>query len=131
MEHFEGTFRGEGGIELYYQGWRPEGTPRATLAIVPGFGEHGGRYANVVNWFVPRGYAALAFDVRGNGRSPGQRGFVGSFQDYRGDLRAFLQVVRAREPEGRLFLLGHSQGGLMVLDYVLHDPSGLDGVVAS
>jgi alpha-beta hydrolase superfamily lysophospholipase len=132
MEHFEGTFRGQGDVELYYQSWRPQGfTSKATLAIVHGFGEHSGRYGNVVNWFVPRGYAAIAFDVRGNGRSPGRRGYVGSFEEYRGDVRAFLDLVRAREPEGPLFLLGHSQGGLMVLDYVLHDPSGLDGVIAS
>lgn len=132
MQHFDGTFRGEGGVELYYQSWCPdEGTPRATLAIVPGFGEHGGRYKNVIDWFVPRGYAALALDTRGNGRSPGQRGYVARFEDYRGDLRAFLDVVRNHQLAGPLFLLGHSQGGLMVLDYVLHHPAGLDGVVAS
>lgn len=132
MEHFEGTFRGEGDAELYYQGWRPEGgTPRATLAIAHGFGEHSGRYGNVVNWLVPRGYAAVAYDLRGNGRSPGRRGYVRSFEEYRRDLRAFLQLVRARQPEGPLFLLGHSQGGLLALDYVLHDPAGLDGVIAS
>lgn len=131
MEHFDGTFRGNGGMELYFQGWCPQGTPRATLAIIHGFGEHSGRYGNVVNWFVPRRYAAYAFDVRGNGRSPGPRGYVGRFEEYRGDLRAFLDLVRERQPEGPLFLLGHSQGGLMVLNYVLHDPSGLNAVVAS
>lgn len=131
MEHFEGTFHGDGGIELYYQGWCPQGTPRATLAIVHGFGEHSGRYGNVVNWFVPRGYAAYAFDVRGNGRSPGPRGYVGRFEEYREDLRAFLDLVRGIQPDGPLFLLGHSQGGLIVLNHVLHDPSGIDAVVAS
>jgi alpha-beta hydrolase superfamily lysophospholipase len=132
MEHFEGKFLGQGDVELYYQGWCPQGrTPKATLAIVHGFGEHSGRYGNVVDWFVPRGYNVIAFDVRGNGRSPGRRGYVGSFAEYRGDIRAFLDLVRSLEPEGPLFLLGHSQGGLMVLNHVLHDPSGLDGVVAS
>ena len=132
MEHYEDTFCGAGDVELYYQGWCPEGgAPKATLAIVPGFGEHSGRYKNVVDWFVPRGYAALALDTRGNGRSPGPRGYVGSFEEYRGDLGAFLQVVRARQSQSPIFLLGHSQGGLMVLEYVLHDPSGLAGVIAS
>ena len=68
------TFAGQDGLELYYQRWRPEGTPKAVLPIVHGYGEHSGRYANIVDWFVPRGYSVYAFDLRGHGQSPGQRG---------------------------------------------------------
>jgi alpha-beta hydrolase superfamily lysophospholipase len=131
MEHEEGTFSGEGGLALYYQRWRPEGAPRAVLAVVHGFGEHSGRYGNVVDWFVPRGYAVYALDIRGHGRSPGQRGYIDSFAQVRDDIRAFLDLVQEQEPGQPLFLLGHSQGSLMVLDYVLRDPSGLTGVIAS
>ena len=131
MEHCEGTFRGYGGIELYYQFWRPEAPPRATLAVVHGFGEHSGRYGNVVNWFVPRGYAVHAFDMRGNGRSPGGRGCVDCIEEYRGDVRAFLDQVSRMEAGRDLFLLGHSQGGLIALDYVLHGDPRLAGIVAS
>jgi len=131
MDHLEKTFKGQGGLELYYQRWRPESTPRAVLAVVHGLGEHSGRYGNVVNWFVPKGYAVYAFDMRGHGRSPGKRGYIESFAQVRGDVRAFLDLVQSREPGAVLFLLGHSQGGLTVLNYVLHDPSGLAGVVAS
>ena len=130
MDHSEGSFPGHGGLELYYQRWRPEGRPCAALAVVHGFGEHSGRYGNVVDWFVPRGFAVYAFDLRGHGHSPGQRGHVDSFAEYRGDVRAFLDLVSREEPSRPLFLLGHSQGGLIVLNYVLHDPSDLSGVVA-
>jgi alpha-beta hydrolase superfamily lysophospholipase len=131
MEHRQGTFEGCGNTELYYQAWRPQARPRAVLAIVHGFGEYSERYGNVVDWFVPRGYAVHAFDMRGHGRSPGVRGHVDSFADYRADVRAFLDHVQGQEPGCPLFLLGHSQGGLIVLNFVLHDPSGLRGVVAS
>jgi alpha-beta hydrolase superfamily lysophospholipase len=131
MDHLEGTFKGQGGLELYYQRWRPESTPRAVLAVVHGFGEHSGRYGNLVNWFVPRGYAVYAFDMRSHGRSPGKRGYIESYAEIRGDVRAFLDLVHGQEPGAVVFLLGHSQGGLTVLNYVLHDPSGLAGVVAS
>ena len=67
MDHLEGTFQGFGGLELYYQRWRPKGEPKAVLAIVHGFGEHSGRYDNVVNWLVPKGYAIYAFDLRDTG----------------------------------------------------------------
>jgi len=131
MEHQEGTFEGQGGTQLYYQHWRPEAEPRAVLAVVHGYGEHSGRYGNVVDWFVPRGYALLALDMRGHGRSPGQRGYIESFAQVREDVRAFLDTVHEQEPERPVFLIGHSQGGLTVLNYVLYDPSGLAGVVAS
>jgi len=131
MGHFEGTFTAHDGLELYYQRWRPEGETKAVLAIVHGFGEHSGRYGNVVNWFVPKGYAIYAFDLRGSGRSPGQRGHINSFAEFREDVKTFLQLVRAQEPDRPLFLLGHSMGGLIVLNYVLHHPEGLTGVIAS
>ena len=131
MEHEEGTFAGQGATELYYQRWRPDASPRATLAVVHGYGEHSGRYGNVVDWFVPRGYALYALDMRGHGRSPGQRGYIESFAQVREDVRAFLDTVHEQEPQPPTFMVGHSQGGLTVLNYVLHDPSGLAGVVAS
>lgn len=131
MNHAEGTFHGFGGLQLYYQCWRPDGEPRAVLAIVHGFGEHSGRYMNVVNHLVPRGYAIYSFDHRGHGRSPGQRGHINSWEEFRQDVRAFLQMVSAQEPGRPLFLMGHSMGGLIVLEYALHYPEGLNGVIAS
>lgn len=131
MKHTEGTFTGYGGLELYAQCWRPQGEAKATLAIVHGFGEHSGRYGNVVNWFVPKGYIVCAFDMRGMGRSPGQRGHINNWTELREDTRAFLQWARAQDAKRPLFLLGHSQGGLVVLDYALHYPEELAGVVVS
>jgi len=131
MRHNEGTFNGCGGLELYYQRWRPEGEPKAVLAIVHGFGEHSGRYGNVVDWFVPQGYAAYGFDLRGHGRSPGPRGYVNEWAEFREDVQAFLTLVHEQEPGQAIFLLGHSMGGLIVLEYALRYPEGLSGVVAS
>ncbi len=131
MTHAEGTFIGRHGLELYYQRWLPDGDPRAALAVVHGFGEHSGRYGNLVNQLVPAGYALYAFDLRGHGRSPGQRGYIERWDDYREDVRLFLTLVHKHHPDRPLFLLGHSMGGLIVLEYVLHYPEGLAGVIAS
>jgi alpha-beta hydrolase superfamily lysophospholipase len=131
MKYSEGTFQGYGGIELYTQSWLPDRKPRAALVLVHGFSDHSGRFARVVEALVPRKYAIYAFDQRGNGRSPGQRGYVQEWKEYREDLRLFLAAVRRRTGELPLFLLGSSVGGLMVLEYALHDPRGLAGVIAS
>lgn len=118
-------------MKLYYQCWRPEGGLKAVLAITHGHGEHSGRYGNVVNWFVPRGYAVYAFDLRGHGCSAGPRGHIERWDEFREELSAFLAFVREREPGQALFLVGHSMGGLIALEYALHDPQGLAGVIAS
>ena len=131
MDHTEGTFDGFEGLELYYQRWRPDGESKAVLAVVHGFGEHSGRYGNVVDCFAPKGYAVYSFDHRGHGRSPGPRGFINSFTEFRGDVKAFLEFIHEQEPNRPVFLLGHSMGGLVVLEYVLHHPEGLVGVIAS
>lgn len=132
MEHHEGTFPGAGGLGLYYQRWRPNGAAsRASLAIVHGFGEHSGRYMNVVNHLVSRGYTVYGFDHRGHGRSPGQRGYIRRWAEFREDVDRYLRMVREQEPDRPVFLLGHSMGGLVALEYVLRHPEGLAGVIAS
>ena len=131
MKHEEGYFEGTGGLQLFRQSWFPEGDIRAALAVVHGFGEHSGRYGNLVGVAVPKGYVVHAFDLRGHGRSPGPRGYINSFADFREDVGRFLAWVQSQHPALPLFLLGHSMGGLIVLEYVLHDADGLAGVVAS
>src|SRR5579863_7569397 len=131
MDHSTGTFRGAGEMELAYQRWLPEGTPRAALIIVHGFGEHGGRYMNIVGRLVPTGYAVYALDNRGHGRSPGQRGHINDWSEFRDDLGAFVALVSTEQAGHPLFLLGHSMGGLIVLEYAERHPEGLRGVIAS
>lgn len=126
------TFEGAGGLRLHVQAWRPDGPPRAALAVVHGFGEHGGRYPGLVDELVGRGWAVHALDLRGHGRSPGRRGHVTAWREYREDVAAFLAHVRAGDAAGTpLFLYGHSLGGVIVLEYGLHGAGGLGGVVAS
>jgi alpha-beta hydrolase superfamily lysophospholipase len=131
-QHREGTFTGSNGVRLYYQAWLPAGGERrAVLVNLHGLGDHSGLYPNLAGHFAPRGVALYAYDLRGNGRSPGQRAYLGSWREYREDLHAFLRQVREWEPRLPLFLLGNSLGGLVVLDYVLHHPGQVEGVIAA
>lgn len=125
------TFRGAGALELSYQSWCPEREARAILAIVHGHGEHTGRYGNLVHALAPRDIAVYGFDQRGHGRSRGQRGHIGSWSEYREDVRLFLRLIAHEEPERPIFLMGHSMGALVVLDYLMHYPDGLRGAIVS
>jgi len=129
--HQEGWFRGAGGLSLFRRTWRPAGPTRAVLINVHGLGDHSGLYPALVEHFTARGIAVYAPDVRGNGRSPGQRGYVERWNEYREDLECFIAVVRREEPDRPIFLLGNSLGGLIVLDYVLLRPEGIRGVIAA
>src|SRR5215217_3713809 len=107
FEHWEGTFSGYGGLPLYYQSWLP-GKPqsRAVLVNLHGLGDHSGLYLNLAQHFPARGVRLYGFDMRGNGRSPGQRAYLQRWEEYRGDLDAFVGCVREWEPDLPLFLLG-------------------------
>lgn len=131
MQHQEGTFRAAEQTDLYYQSWQTEGQAKAVLVIVHGLGEHGGRYGNVVQALAPQGYAIYALDQRGHGRSPGQRGYIKQWQLFIDDLHAFVQFVQGREAGRPFFIMGHSLGGNITLNYALQHPAGLQGVIAS
>ncbi len=92
---------------------------KGVLAIVHGLGEHSGRYCQIVEGLTAAGYAVFGFDNQGHGKSEGQRGHINRWQDYRDNTQAFLSLIRQQEPDTPLFLMGHSLGGLIVLDYVL------------
>ncbi|ATB27569.1 alpha/beta hydrolase [Melittangium boletus] len=128
--HAEETLAAPGGPTLYFQSWRPV-APRTVVAIIHGIGEHSGRFRKLVEALVIRGHAIYALDLRGHGRSPGQRGHLLSWSEYREDMKAFLETVAQREAGRPLFIYGHSMGGLIVLDYVLRHPEGLSGTIIS
>jgi alpha-beta hydrolase superfamily lysophospholipase len=131
MQHGEGTFLGAGGLELYYQSWYPpqECQRRAILVIVHGLGAHSGLFEAIVEHFTAQDCALYAFDLRGNGRSPGQRGYINSWQEFRDDLTAFIAFVGAKEPGVPLFLLGHSLGALVALDWILAGEGKIRGLI--
>ncbi|HFB52320.1 MAG TPA: alpha/beta hydrolase [Anaerolineae bacterium] len=125
------TIRSADGTELFVQNWLPAETPVATLAIVHGLGEYSDRYRHVAQFFVEKQFAVYALDLRGHGRSGGQRGHIDRFGQYLEDVSALLAYARKTTPTEKTFLLGHSMGGAIVLAFALENPSAVDGVIAS
>ena len=111
MPHHESHFAARDGLSLYEQSWLPEGPARAVVVLVHGINEHSGRYARLAGDLNQRGFAVYAMDLRGHGRSDGDRVAIRSFDQYLDDLRLLLSRVAAREPGKPLFLFGHSMGG--------------------
>jgi acylglycerol lipase len=131
VKHKEGSFKGFKDFNIYYQWWLPEQKAKAVLLIAHGFAEHSGRYTNVVNHFVPKGYAVYALDHRGHGRSDGERVKVDDFHDYVVDLKTFFNIVRKENPEKKIFLIGHSMGSVIALLYTVEYQQELAGLATS
>lgn len=101
---------------LYSETFRPAGTPKGVVLITHGYAEHCGRYREVANVLVGAGWAALSYDVRGHGRSPGERGYIDRFSIYLDDFAEMLAAARPlASGTAPLVLLGHSHGSLITL----------------
>jgi alpha-beta hydrolase superfamily lysophospholipase len=129
MEPIELWYEGAGGTRLYYRSW-PVEAARAGLIALHGLGDHSGLYPMIGETLAGRSIAVLTPDLRGNGRSPGQRGYIDAWGDLREDLGRLVERTRAEAPGRPLYLLGMSLGGLVVLDYALQHPDELRGVIA-
>ena len=105
------------GQRLFLRDWPCAGARDAVL-LVHGLGEHSGSHAQLAQWFNQRGYAVRGFDLRGHGRTPGQRGALRHADDLLRDLAAVYADYAASRPRPPL-LLGHSMGGLLALRAVL------------
>jgi len=124
-------FRTDDGVELAGLRCLPSREPIGAIAMIHGFGEHTGRYQPLHRAFNAAGFALAAADLRGFGHSPGPRGHIERWDDYRRDAAAIVTQAALLAPGRPVFLFGHSMGGLIVLDYALQHPEALAGVVAS
>lgn len=131
---------------LHFTEWWPHGdgsssavaasarAPRGVVFIVPGLGEHTGRYDSVAARLNAEGYVVFSMDNQGTGGSEGLRLYVERFSHFVDDVLAFVRFIRARYPalESRpTFLLGHSMGGLISTLVAQREPTLFRGVVLS
>jgi acylglycerol lipase len=131
VKHKEGKFKGYKGLGLYYQFWLPDKKPKAVLLVAHGLAEHSGRYKNLVDYFVPKGYAVYALDHRGHGKSEGQRSYVDNFNDYLIDLRTLFDMVHKDNKSTKIFLFGHSLGATIAVAYAVEHQKELAGLIVS
>ncbi len=130
----ESSFTNKDGTKTYYQSYRPKsGETKKVFTIHHGFGEHGGRYGNVIEAFAGSGTAFYLLDARGHGKTDGRRGVVTSYTDFLADLKQLIGIAKDKEKVAKVTLLGHSMGAVMSLLYAGTDnnQSDLQGLVLS
>lgn len=124
-EHWlEGT-----GGRIFTRHWEPSGEPRASLVICHGVNSHGGQYLRAGEDFAQRGFAVTALDLRGRGRSDGERFYAESIDEYVSDLSLAIEHARSLHPEVPVYVLGHSAGGVTATSYALDNQDKIAGLI--
>lgn len=136
--------------------WPLSGPVRAVMAIVPGLGEHSGRYAALAMRLAATGAGVVAMDLQGQGLSPGWRGCIDSYSSLLAEVAALVHLARGGSALEELAhqensaarhvvaldawpsdasvpvcLYGHSMGGNLVLNAVLRRVVAPDRLIAS
>ncbi|MCG8642543.1 MAG: lysophospholipase [Desulfobacterales bacterium] len=131
MKHNSGFFDGPRGLRVFYQSWVPDAEVRFVFLLVHGMGEHSGRYMNLVDHFLPLGAAVYTWDHVGHGLSQGKRERINTFKDYTDTLDTCFRRVQTQQPDIPVFLIGHSMGGAIALDYLLDHQAPFRGAILS
>ena len=119
---------GTGG-KIFTRHWEPTDTAKANLIICHGVNSHGGQYIRAGEEFAARGFAVTALDLRGRGKSEGERFYIESIDDYVSDLSQAIELGRSHHADLPLFLLGHSAGGVTSVTYALDNQDKLAGLI--
>jgi acylglycerol lipase len=117
------------GERLFVRSAGPSVTPRATVIITHGLGEHSNRYGHVAAELVAKGCRAVAWDLRGHGRSAGVRGDIRDYGLLLEDLGAVSERFAIRGLP--LFFYGHSLGGQITLRFLEETGTACQGTIVA
>ena len=118
-----------GGVNIFVRSWHPLGTMRAIVILCHGFNSHSEYYVWVGEQLAARGFVAYALDLRGRGRSDGERFYVDKISDWVTNVADIVQLAKARHPGLPVYLLGHSAGGVISCLYCLDHQQELSGFI--
>jgi alpha-beta hydrolase superfamily lysophospholipase len=124
----DGYLQSHDGLALYFR-QRLVSDARAHILLTHGVAEHYGRYRDFEEFFAGRGIGFSMLDLRGHGQSEGRRIYVADFEDYLKDVDLLVQRVTAHAD--RIFLVGHSLGGVIALRYAETRKPSFEGLATS
>lgn len=141
LELRESTPEGEAGaglshsssglVRLHVMELAAYGEPRGAVTIVHDAGEHGGRYLALARLLAERGWAIALPDLRGHGRSEGERGHSNGIQEIVRDIGDVQDHLAYRQPDAPKVLIGQGLGAIYALAYACERPEGVAALVMS
>jgi len=131
MPYKKSSFISHDGLKLVTHTWKPEVEPEYVLIVIHGMGEHGARYNTFADFFVKKGFAVTAVDLRGHGESEGKRGHTTSFSHILADIDDFIKMQEDTFRGLKQILYGYSFGGNFLLNYLLTKETNAYAAIAS
>lgn len=125
----EEDFASADGTRIHLRSWEAKGEPKAVVVICHGVNSHSGQHAWTAEQFASKGFTTFAVDLRGRGKSEGERFYVEDIADYVADIRGLILIAKERHPGLPVFLLGHSAGGVVSCTYALDHQDEIDGLI--
>lgn len=116
------------GLSLYYEAHSVKNR-KAAIILLHGINEHLARYSHVVSFFNQQGFSVYLYDQRGHGKSEGIRVDSPSLEYNVEDLKTFFELVQKKET--KIFLLAHSFGGQVAVNFLAKYPKQLLAVALS
>jgi alpha-beta hydrolase superfamily lysophospholipase len=118
----EQTLKTWDGVELFYRGWLPAKPASQAVLLFHRGHEHSARWQHVVELLGLEDTAIFAWDARGHGKSPGERGSAENLMAIVKDVEAFVRHVSTRHaiPVENMIVMAHSVGAVTVAAWV-HD----------
>lgn len=120
------------GFNLGYRCWNATESVKRVVVCIHGIGDYSGWFRNISPDLATDGNQVYALDLRGFGDSQEEgypRGCVSDFDRHLQDIDDFVVHLRSLHKGKKLYLLGHSLGGVYALWYAANHPDALDGLV--
>lgn len=117
--------------KIFAQSWLPEKDPKGIVSHIHGMGEHSGRYARWGKLFADSGYAFVAMDLFGHGKTEGRTGHVKSYQLLLDQVDLMLQKSEELFPGIPRILYGNSMGGNIAINYAITKDPPVSALIAS
>ncbi|MCZ4281285.1 alpha/beta fold hydrolase [Kiloniella laminariae] len=120
----EHTMKSWDQTELFYRAWQPKKKSKKAVILFHRGHEHSGRWQGVIDHLDKGDLNFFAWDARGHGKSPGERGYAKSFDALVKDVDSFVRHISTEYgiAYNDMIILGHSVGSVLVSTWV-HDYS--------
>ncbi|WP_169569043.1 alpha/beta hydrolase [Sneathiella limimaris] len=127
----EAQFQAPDGVDLPLKTWKSLDPEKAIVIAVHGFNDYRNGFAFPASWWMQRGITTIAYDQRSFGESENVGVWPGTEQ-LLNDLSQIVSLVRQKNPDSPIYLLGESMGGAVVMTAVTQPGfPAVDGIILS
>jgi alpha-beta hydrolase superfamily lysophospholipase len=132
VEEIEEYLKMSDGFNLFCRHWKAVGKAEKSVVCIHGIGCHSGFFRPIGQNLAASGVEVYALDLRGFGNSKEEglpRGDARDFKRHLQDIDEAVGFVRQTNRSQKVYMFGHSLGGLYTLWYAANHSDALDGVM--